>query len=61
MVRHGRRCTNGRNREPKSYAVGSLNRLLVELAIATNIPMSEWHTAEQILTAIEILEKRYGK
>jgi hypothetical protein len=33
----------------------------VELAIATQIPMSEWQTAEQILTAIEILEKRNGK
>jgi hypothetical protein len=32
----------------------------VELALATNIPMSEWQTAEQIITAIEILEKRNG-
>jgi len=32
----------------------------VELALATNIPMSEWKTAEQIITAIEILEKRNG-
>jgi hypothetical protein len=32
----------------------------VELAIATHIPMSEWQTAEQIITAIEILEKRNG-
>jgi hypothetical protein len=28
--------------------------------LATNIPMSEWQTAEQIITAIEILEKRNG-
>jgi hypothetical protein len=33
---------------------------LVELAIATKIPMSEWVEAEDILTAIEILEKRNG-
>jgi hypothetical protein len=33
----------------------------VELALATNIPMSEWQTAEQIITAIEILEKMNGK
>ncbi len=26
---------------------------------ATGIPMSEWQTAEDILTAIEILEKRH--
>jgi hypothetical protein len=32
----------------------------VELAIATGIPMSEWQSAEDILTAIEILEKRNG-
>jgi hypothetical protein len=30
------------------------------LAIATGIPMREWQTAEQIYTAIEILEKRNG-
>jgi hypothetical protein len=30
------------------------------LAIATQIPMSEWVEAEDILTAIEILEKRNG-
>jgi hypothetical protein len=35
--------------------------LLVELAIATSIPMSEWESAEQILTAVEILEKRNAK
>jgi hypothetical protein len=29
---------------------------LVELAIATSIPMKEWETAEQILTAVEILK-----
>jgi hypothetical protein len=34
---------------------------LIELAIATAIPMSEWQTAEQILTAIEILEQRNGR
>jgi hypothetical protein len=33
---------------------------LVELAIATKIPMSEWVDAEDILTAIEIMEKRNG-
>jgi hypothetical protein len=33
---------------------------LVELAITTHIPMSEWVEAEDILTAIEILEKRNG-
>jgi hypothetical protein len=32
----------------------------VELAIATHIPMSEWVEAEDILTAIEILEKKNG-
>jgi hypothetical protein len=32
----------------------------VELAIATHIPMSEWVDGEDILTAIEILEKRNG-
>jgi hypothetical protein len=31
---------------------------LVELAIATSIPMREWETAEQILTAAEILKER---
>jgi len=35
-----------------------VNRILVELAIATGIPMSEWITAEQIYTAKEILEAR---
>jgi hypothetical protein len=34
---------------------------LIELAIATSIPMSEWETAEQILTAMEILEQTNGK
>jgi hypothetical protein len=34
---------------------------LVELAIATQIPMKEWESAEQILTAVEILEERNGK
>jgi hypothetical protein len=34
---------------------------LVELAIATKIPMSEWVDADDILTAIEILEARNGK
>jgi hypothetical protein len=33
----------------------------VELAIATQIPMDQWQTAEDILTAIEILEQRNGK
>jgi hypothetical protein len=33
---------------------------LVELAIATKIPMSEWVDAEDILTAIEVLEARHG-
>jgi hypothetical protein len=31
---------------------------LVELAIATSIPMNEWESAEQILTAVEILKER---
>jgi hypothetical protein len=30
----------------------------VELAIATQIPMREWESAEDVLTAIEILEER---
>jgi len=30
------------------------------LAIATKIPMSEWVDADDILTAIEILEARNG-
>jgi hypothetical protein len=34
---------------------------LVELAIATKIPMSEWVDSDDILTAIEVLEQRYGK
>jgi len=34
---------------------------LVELALATKIPMSEWVEAGDIYTAIEILEARYGK
>jgi len=29
--------------------------------MATGIPMKEWETAEQIYTAIELLEKRNGK
>jgi hypothetical protein len=33
---------------------------LVELAIATQIPMSEWVDADDIYTAIEIMEARYG-
>jgi hypothetical protein len=32
--------------------------LLVELAIATSIPMKEWESAEQILTAAEILKEQ---
>jgi hypothetical protein len=31
---------------------------LIQLAIATQIPMSEWIEAEDILTAIEILKER---
>jgi hypothetical protein len=34
---------------------------LVELAIATQIPIREWVEAEDILTAIEVLEARHGK
>jgi hypothetical protein len=34
---------------------------LVELAIATHIPMEYWQNAEDILTAIEVLEERNGK
>jgi hypothetical protein len=30
------------------------------LAIATQIPISEWVEAEDILTALEILERRNG-
>jgi len=41
-------------------ASGSLNRLIVELAIATQIPMRYWETAEDILTALEILKERNG-
>jgi hypothetical protein len=33
---------------------------LVEVAIATGIPMKEWESAEDVLTAIEILEARNG-
>jgi len=33
----------------------------VELAIATKIPMDQWQTAEDILTAIEVLEERNGR
>jgi hypothetical protein len=33
---------------------------MVELSIATGIPMSEWVDAADILTALEILEKRNG-
>jgi hypothetical protein len=38
-----------------------MNRILVELAIATGIPMDYWKDGEAIYTAIEILEKRNGK
>jgi hypothetical protein len=31
------------------------------LAIATKIPMSEWVDADDIFTAIEVLEARYDK
>jgi len=34
---------------------------LVEVAIATSIPMSEWQTAEQIMTAVEILKEKNGE
>jgi hypothetical protein len=33
---------------------------LVEVAIATGIPMREWESAEDIFTAIEILEIKNG-
>jgi hypothetical protein len=33
---------------------------LVDLAIATQIPMSEWVDADDIYTALEILEARNG-
>jgi hypothetical protein len=55
----GRRSS--RRRCPKSFERGSLSRLLVELAIATQIPMKNWETAEEVLTALEILEARNGK
>jgi hypothetical protein len=45
----------------KPHASGSLNRLVVELAIATQIPMQYWETAEDILTALEILKDRNGR
>jgi hypothetical protein len=32
--------------------------LIVELAIATRIPMSEWTDASDILTALEVLKER---
>jgi hypothetical protein len=35
-----------------------MGRALVILALATNIPMQYWESAEDILTALEILEKR---
>jgi hypothetical protein len=31
------------------------------LAIATGIPMSEWTSAEDILTALDVLEKQNGR
>lgn len=37
-----------------------MNRILVELAIATGIGMSEWTTAEAIYTAQEVLERSRG-
>jgi hypothetical protein len=30
------------------------------LAIATGIPMSEWQTAEDVLTALEIIKEQNG-
>jgi hypothetical protein len=34
--------------------------MIVELAVETGIPMSEWQTAEEILTAFEVLEAKHG-
>jgi hypothetical protein len=34
--------------------------MIVELAVETGIPMSEWRTAEHILTAFEVLEAKHG-
>ena len=41
------------------YEPGSLSRVLIELAIATRIPMSEWADAGEraILTAVDVLEQ----
>jgi len=35
-----------------------VSRLLIAVAIATQIPMSEWESAEDLLTAVEILKER---
>ncbi len=37
-----------------------MNRLIVEIAIAIGIPMSEWTDIDQVLTAIDILKERRG-
>jgi hypothetical protein len=34
--------------------------MIVEVAIATQIPMSEWTEWEDLLTAIEVLKERNG-
>jgi len=34
--------------------------LIVQLSVATGIAMDQWKSAEDILTAIEILEKKNG-
>ena len=51
---HGR----GRCRQRGPYPDGDYRRLVVALALATRIPMSEWETRpyEDVLTAMEILE-----
>jgi len=56
-VRYRGRSDRGRDK-PKSHRPGSIGRILVDLALATGIPMQYWETAEDVLTAIEILEAK---
>ncbi len=35
-----------------------IHLVLIQLALATGVPMSEWQTAEEILTALEILKEQ---
>lgn len=59
MDRNCLRHKHGESR-PKSFEAGSVSRLLWELAIATGLPKTEWQTAEDIMTTLEILERRNG-